>query len=151
MRIPQRLATTLTGHDVTVPDAFTGSRNAVLFAFHPSHFVVQPSWHAALKPILSESPPNAGFYTLGLVTTAARWRQRLSAWALRLEVQDSFLQEHTALMFCERRAWQRDAQLFTLEEPVLVVATPDGDVMRMITGGPSSATIPMIAPLLTQN
>lgn len=148
MRIPLRPATTLSGLTVRVPTDFTGARNAVYLAFHPSHFVIQPSWYAALKPVLSECAPNTGFYTLGLVTPAANWRQHLSAWALRLEIKDPFLREHTALMFCDRTAWQRESALFTLEEPVLAIATPDGDVLRINTGGPSKAALPGIAEAL---
>lgn len=148
MRIPERNAQTLTGKRVVVPSDFTGARNAVLLTFHPSHFVLLPAWYAALRGILSECDPRTGFYILSLVAETGSLRQRLASWALRSEFSDSFIQEHTALMFCQRSTWQREAGLFALDDPVLAIATPTGEVQSMAVGGPSANVLPTLSAAL---
>ena len=141
MQIPQRQAITLDGLSVDVPGGFTGARNAVLLMFEPSHFVVLNAWRSALKPVISECDPASGFYAVAVTGSAGPWRQKLAAWALRLDVQDPFLREHTALVFTDVAAWQREAGLTTLAEPVLAIAAPDGATLETAGGSPTHANV----------
>lgn len=150
MRIPERQAITLEGQTVRVPTDFTGTYNAALFMFQPSHFVVLNAWRSALRGVLSECEPSTGFYAVALAGAAGPWRQKLAAWALRLDVNEPFLREHTALIFTDVKTWQREAAMYSIDEPLLVVTTPDGRVTKTAVGSPSRDIVTSISVGLKQ-
>jgi len=150
MKIPDREAGTLNGIKVRVPRDFTGQRNAVLLVQRPMHFVVFASWHAALAEILrSNSPERNGIYALGLIGPTPQWHRRLTRWAMKLQHQDAFAQEHIALMFCDRLQWMREARIRADTEAILAVCDREGTVFEAAAGGPSSATVARIATAMT--
>ncbi len=148
MRIPSTPARTLSGLDVRVPDDFTGKRNAVLFVFERSHLVAVPTWHAVLRAALAEH--SAGFYTLIPIEQAPKWRRRLTNWALRLEIADDAICEDTAVIWCNRRRWRAAAGLPRLDEPLLAIASMDGQIHAIAPGMPNPAATPRLVSALSQ-
>lgn len=144
MRIPVRRATTLTGMEVTVPQDFTGERNAVLLAEDPSGLVVFPSWCGALAEVQRTRGLDVGLYALALIPQASWIYRGITAWTLRLQYAQPFEQEHIALVYCDIDVWRAQAGISATSEPVLVVCDQMGEVYAHTRGGPASTTVPRI-------
>ena len=137
MRIPSTPARTLSGLDVRVPDDFIGARNAVLFIFERNHLAAVPAWQAVLQAALADA--SAGFYILIPIDTAPAWRRPMTNWALRLEIADDAIFEDTAVLWCNRRRWRAAVGLPGFNEPLLAIASPDGDIHAIAPGLPNPA------------
>ncbi len=148
MRIPSTPARTLSGLDVRVPDDFTGKRNAVLFIFERSHLIAVPTWHAVLRSTLAEFP--GGFYILIPIERAPTWRRRLTNWSLRLEIADDEIREDTAVIWCDRRRWRAAAGLPGFDEPLLAIASMDGQIHAITPGLPTPSATPRLVSALSE-
>jgi len=143
MRIPRTTATTLSGLEVTVPDDFTGGRNAVVLAFDRSHLVVCRSWRAALAEALS-ADATLGFYALAVIGETSFWHHKLVSWALSFDLTDAYSREHTALLSADRETWAAAVGIPSIETPILVVADEAGDVHASAESFPRRETVPHI-------
>ncbi len=139
MRIPSERARTLSGLNVTIPNDFTGERNALLIAFERAHLVLFPAWHAALREALA-ADPELGFYGIALIGPVPAWQQRLTAWALRLEITDVYSRQHIALVPEDARGWARRAGIPGIDSPLLVICDRDGDIHSAADGPPRAVT-----------
>lgn len=144
MRIPERQGITLTKRGVCVPRDFTGARNAVFLMFEASHTVLLPAWHSALNGVLQDCGTAVGFYAIAIADEDWAWRRRLTRWALTQDIPGGFLREHTAVLHCDLRVWQREASLFTFEAPIVAVSTPAGEVSTIVSGGPTRSVMPQL-------
>lgn len=135
MRLPSTPAHTLKGLNVRVPDDFTGRRNAVLVVFDKSHLLAVPPWHSVLRQHLA-GQPGAGFYTIILIDEVPPWRRHLTEWSLRLEIADDDLIQDTAVLWQDRRRWLEASETPSTDEPLLVIASPDGTVHAIAPGLP---------------
>lgn len=135
MRIPPTSARTLTGLNVSVPDDFTGARNAVLLVFERHHLVAVPAWQAVLRQAVDKNP-KSGFYVLIMGDDAPAWRRWLTEWALRLEITEPGLQLDTAVIWQDRQRWLAAAGWPATDEPLLTIASPDGAVHAVTPGMP---------------
>lgn len=149
MRIPSTPARTLSGLEVRVPEDFTGKRNAVLFIFERSHLVAVPTWQAVLRNTLAEIA--GGFYILIPIDHAPTWRRRLTNWALRLELAEDGIREDTAIIWCNRRRWRAAAGLPGFDEPLLAIASMDGQIHAIAPGLPSPSVTPRLVSALSES
>ncbi len=147
MRIPPRPAKTLSGREVFVPRDFTGDRNALLVAFDRSHLIALLSWRTALREALA-ARKKTGFYAVLLMGEPSRLRRQLMEWAMRLEIHEPFEREHIALVYCNFGDWIAAAGRPPTDEPLMVVATPDGAVLASVPGFPDPRKTAIIAQAL---
>ncbi|MEO1204994.1 MAG: hypothetical protein AAFV45_01555 [Pseudomonadota bacterium] len=147
MRIPTRKARTLSGLNVTIPTDFTGDRNALLIAFDRSHLLFFPAWRAALREALAADPA-LGYYAVALVGDVPRWHQRLLAWAIRLEISDSFARDHIALMLEEPEQWGAKLGITDFDAPLLVICDREGTIHATADGPPRAVTTQAVARAL---
>lgn len=147
MRIPSQTARTLTGETVTVPDDFTGERNAMLIAFERSHLTLFPAWKAALHEALA-ADPDLGYYAIALIGDVPGWHQRLASWALKLDINEDYAREHIGLIARDPIDWAAQLGLSNIDAPLLVICGSDGEVHATADGPPRAMTTQNMARAL---
>ncbi len=143
MRIPRHTGRTLSGLDVTVPDDFTGERNAVVIAFERHHLVVCRSWRAALRDAYA-ADESLGFYAIAVIGEAGFFHQRIVSWALQFEITDDFSREHTALIATDRRLWLHQSGLHDMSTPILAICDQSGEIHTTARAFPEPASVPQV-------
>lgn len=139
MHIPTVNARTLSGLSVTIPDDFTGERNALLIAFDKSHLILFPAWRAALREALA-ADQTLGFYAVALIGEVSTWQARATAFTLRLEIGDDEAREHIAMVADAPQSWARALRIKTMDLPLLAICSPDGEVHALAEGPPRAVT-----------
>ncbi|NNU17269.1 hypothetical protein HK107_13140 [Parvularcula sp. ZS-1/3] len=134
---PQITARNLDGQAVRLPSGLPGARSLVVIAFEIDQQSVLEEWSRAFGLETARSVP-----WVGIAAPAPGYEIFSDAITSRLRSETPRASDRKRLFtFFDRNALLAGLQVSSVSEPLILVATRDGDVVTMVRGRPTTEKI----------